>query len=284
MNDFAFNPAVAGSQGQTLVAKVGYRKQWAGGFGGEEPSTFLVSGHSSVNPSRSVGLGLMIYNDVTGPTKRTGVNVAYAYHLPINSGDQHLSFGLSGTILNYGIDFNALQLTESGDAAAMSNIDSKTTGDANFGAYFYGDGFYAGLAFAQLIGSKLEISDNSTNTGTETVQLSRHIFLSGGYKYDINEDFAIEPSIFLRTVPSVSSQVDLNARFIYQDQYWAGLTYRTSDAIAIMLGLALDSGINLAYSYDITTSNLNSVSNGSHEITIGYNYGWGTSNAAPAAY
>ena len=70
-------------------------------------------------------------------------------------------------------------------------------------------------------------------------------------------------------------QFELNARGIYKlnsNNYWLGVAYRTEDAASILLGLDMGSGFNFAYSYDITTSGLNTVSNGSHEITLGYNF------------
>jgi hypothetical protein len=62
----------------------------------------------------------------------------------------------------------------------------------------------------------------------------------------------------------------------YNQNIFVGATYRgynanTSDAIAIMGGLNLSDKISLAYAYDLTLSELRSVQDGSHEITIKYN-------------
>ncbi|WP_262886702.1 type IX secretion system membrane protein PorP/SprF [Mucilaginibacter humi] len=48
-----------------------------------------------------------------------------------------------------------------------------------------------------------------------------------------------------------------------------GGSYRHNDSFGILAGFNLSSFINVGYSYDITTSSLNTVSNGTHEIVIG---------------
>jgi hypothetical protein len=45
--------------------------------------------------------------------------------------------------------------------------------------------------------------------------------------------------------------------------------YSINDAIAIIIGIRTDR-LNIGYSYDVTVSQLSSVSNGAHEITLSY--------------
>jgi hypothetical protein len=82
----------------------------------------------------------------------------------------------------------------------------------------------------------------------------------------------------------VKLSADLNARFMYEDLAYGGLTYRTTDAIAVMLGARPFKLINrgsgstpmdnllIGYSYDITTNELSSISRGSHEMLVKYCY------------
>jgi type IX secretion system PorP/SprF family membrane protein len=63
---------------------------------------------------------------------------------------------------------------------------------------------------------------------------------------------------------------DINAKLQYQDFVWVGGSYRNQDGFAAMVGINFSSNINLGYSYDITTSRLNTVSKGTHEIQIGF--------------
>jgi type IX secretion system PorP/SprF family membrane protein len=79
------------------------------------------------------------------------------------------------------------------------------------------------------------------------------------------------PSLLFKT-DGVSWQTDLNLNARYKKRYWAGCSYRYQDAIVLMAGMELKSGLRLGYSYDITTSPLAKYSNGSHEVMVGYSF------------
>jgi hypothetical protein len=53
---------------------------------------------------------------------------------------------------------------------------------------------------------------------------------------------------------------------------YGGITYRTSDCIAVMLGMNPYTNLTIGYSYDLTLSKLSGASRGSHEVLIKYIY------------
>jgi len=278
INDFAFNPAVAGNHLTDVVTLAAFRKQWAGGFDGEEPTTLMLSAHSNFSSSREVGLGALLFSDKTGPTSRMGLNLAYAYHLQLDRSAEHwLSLGLSGTLMQFSIDFAELELLDEGDIAAIENSGSTFTADANFGFMLYGPNYSAGASVMQLARRGLSLSERSTIFDEETLSLSRHFFIMGSYRYDFDdagpeEGWSIQPSALLKIVKAVPFQYEVNAKLLYHNKYWAALGYRSQDDINIMVGLEIDEGITLNYSYDLITSEVNTVSSGSHEITLGYRW------------
>ena len=266
-NDFAFNPAVAGSS-DLFVAKAAYRKQWAG-FNGS-PSTTLFSIHGNLLENRSVGLGALLYNDATGPTKRFGIQLAYAYHLPIVENETYLGFGIAGSLMQYSINYDDLIAYDDNDPGLANNKQSKMGGDAHFGVYLKNKNYWAGLSINQLVAAKFTFDDVSTE---DLISNDRHFYFGGGYTIHTSEKFAIEPALLIKMVKAAPVQAEINLRAFYLKQYWAGLSYRTQDAISILLGVDLDMGFNFAYSYDITTSELSKHGiSGAHEITLGYNF------------
>jgi hypothetical protein len=66
--------------------------------------------------------------------------------------------------------------------------------------------------------------------------------------------------------------LDLGARVIYKDELWAGLTYRSRDAVCFLLGYMFKNYLMVGYSYDFTTSNVRKYSSGSHEIMLGIRF------------
>lgn len=277
LNDFAFNPAIAGYDVNRVVTKASFRKQWLGGFDGQEPTTFLVSGHTNFSKKKNIGLGMMIFADQTGPTSRLGLNLAYAYHIPLDGYDRkhNLALGISGTLMQYTINFDELVLTDVGDAGAVASASNNDiTADANFGAYLYGPKYWVSLSALQLVRSQVVISERSVTADEASVLLSRHFYLGGGYRFKAADDIVLEPSALLKYVQAVPLSFEANLRAFYRGEYWAGLGYRHHDAFSIMLGIQLENGLNVAYSYDIISSNIRRVSSGSHEITLGYNFKW----------
>ena len=65
-------------------------------------------------------------------------------------------------------------------------------------------------------------------------------------------------------------QVDLNAKIQYHDVVWLGLSYRSGEGLAAMMGANISNTVNIGYSYDYTTSQLNTISKGTHEILVGF--------------
>ena len=64
------NPAVAGVQKHGSVG-VSYRSMWEGIDGGPKTTILFGSGYIS---RANLGVGAYLYNDVTGPTRRTGIS------------------------------------------------------------------------------------------------------------------------------------------------------------------------------------------------------------------
>ena len=73
-NNYAVNPAVAGMYDYYQVNTT-IRNQWAGMNEGPRTSVISIYGKHSNN----VGLGGIVYNDVTGPTSRIGGSASYTY-------------------------------------------------------------------------------------------------------------------------------------------------------------------------------------------------------------
>jgi hypothetical protein len=58
---------------------------------------------------------------------------------------------------------------------------------------------------------------------------------------------------------------------VYDNFFWGGVSYRTRDAVVVLLGLDY-SDYSFAYSYDITTSNMSIPSSGSHGLLFTYRF------------
>jgi hypothetical protein len=56
----------------------------------------------------------------------------------------------------------------------------------------------------------------------------------------------------------------------YRDLAWIGASFRLDDGFAGMMGVNVSNTFNVSYAYDYTTTRLNTVSKGTHEIVLGF--------------
>src|SRR6478735_7300055 len=70
LNELAINPAVAGKNDYAEV-KSNNRHQWVGIP--DAPRTYVLSLMGPIR-GKNMGLGMNLYTDMVGPTRRTGVN------------------------------------------------------------------------------------------------------------------------------------------------------------------------------------------------------------------
>ncbi len=257
------NPGFAGTTGSICATAI-MRQQWSG-FDGA-PKTGLINLHAPIAKINS-GVGLSVYMDKLGQLNSTAARLSYAYHFRL-SGTSVLSVGVYAglTSRTLGNDWVAVDPVAD-DAAIPANGRSDSGFDLGAGLYYKGPKVWAGLSSTQL--PEAELSDVS-------IKNVRHYYAQGGFDWWIGGDkkYTLQPSVLVKS-DGTSTQLDLNALFLYDDMVWIGAGYRTEDAIAPMIGYQHrfpkgNSMFRIGYSYDVTTSELRNYSSGSHEVMLSY--------------
>jgi type IX secretion system PorP/SprF family membrane protein len=290
MNGFLINPSYAGRDGYTSV-NLTVREQWTGMA--QAPSTYALSFQTRilknsyisksttvkkklVRPTRGgqVGVGGYVFNDNNGIMHRTGVQAAYSYTIPLGKSDdeevRNLAFGLGLTAYQYAINFNGLIYDP--DDPYLNNYDrSVFIPDFNFGVSYATPKYFVGFAMTNLLrGSVIFSNDNGNNSNTEL----GHYFLTGGIKVPLSGNWLLEPSAFIKSSDMLfkAIQLDISSRIYYKNDYWAGLSWRTNDAIIMMLGLKYDR-FYFAYAFDFTLTDIRKQSLGTHEFSLAVKFG-----------
>lgn len=266
LNNYAINPAVGGVN-PYFEAISNNRYQWVGIT--DAPRTYVLTVNGPTK-SLNVGLGGTLFTDIVGPTRRTGIYMSYAYHFRVAQNIK-LSFGLSAGVLQYMVDASKITLRDLSDQVISNGIQSMLTPDFGGGVYAYSidKKWYAGLSIPQLFQNRLVFKEYHSSSLSK---LATHFYATGGYRYSINDNFKIEPSIMLKYVKPAPLQFDLGLRAIYKDKVWLGTVYRYLDAISLLTGYTMNENLSFAYSYDFTTSNIRKYSTGTHEIVIGIKF------------
>lgn len=260
LNEFYYNPSLAGSK-DVHIANVGYRNQWTG-FD-DSPVTLHANYYGSANNKQKHGYGASIISDRSGLVQNTSFYLNYAYHINLTD-SLRLGFGIKPGFLQYNIKLYDAQLADAGDEILTGNILATNALDLNSGLYLYNDKFFVSMSMRHMLGQV--VSFTGFNDG-----LSKHFTLIGGYNYiNKKKDYVIQPSILLQYVKPAQPQATMMLKGIFSDKYWAGLTYRTQDALGVALGIKLWERVSLGYAYDYSLGDIRSYNMGSHELMISF--------------
>jgi type IX secretion system PorP/SprF family membrane protein len=315
LNNYILNPALSGIENYTDV-KISGRDQWVGLSGA--PRTVYLSIQGPLNKSdyrtsatsfeipgenprgRAYwesytaaephhGVGLVVVNDRTGSFNRFSAAATYAYHVGL-SPTTNLSGGFSVGITRVGIDkskqdFGNGDPSDPATGSAISGELYKIRPDIGAGLWLYSRDYFIGLSAQQIVPQKLQFVDDAAII--EKGKLIPHVFLTAGYRYLLTDDINAIPSIMIKYIHGSSQrdfQFETNLKLQYQDLFWIGGSYRYQFGYAAMLGLNVGNTFNIGYAYDFTQTPLRTVSNGTHEIMIGFILGNKYSGKCPRCW
>ncbi len=296
-NMYVINPA-ASSLYKDVDMNLGFRQQWAG-FDGA-PQTYYASGtvnlgrkpqatystysipishrqllktESSERFGKHV-VGGMVAQDEYGVFQRTSLMASYSYHHPI--GDKY--YLAVGTSLGwYGMNFgsNDIILENPTDATYndfITNGNRSNLFDINAGVFFYGDRIFGGYSIYQLAQNEIELGNETTADNLSDAKLAIHHFATVGYRFTINQNFDLTPSIMFKALKPAPWSYDINLKADLYQKFWVGASWRNEDAVSILAGIHATEWLGVGYAYDYVTSDINDMSSGSHEIVLSFQF------------
>jgi len=292
-NPLLVNPAVSGMENYTDV-KAGYRSQWTGLTGAPLTTYFTITaplgqnfvqgdalqvptdgegGRSFVDTYRAAephhGIGLSVLSDKAGPIRQTSIMASYAYHIGL-SPDLNLSAGVSAGFTNFNLNTSEVSLENPLDPAVYGGNTNQFKPNVNAGIWAYSGTYFVGASVQQILPQTISFANSSAYNQGKTVP---HFYITGGYKFFLAEDISLLPSVMYKIINPAQNTLDVNMKLAFRDRFWIGGSYRQNDAVAGMMGFTINTFLSLGYSYDYTTSNLNTVSTGTHEIVLGIHLG-----------
>lgn len=269
-NQMVVNPGYAGSK-PYISADALYRRQWVDFPGSPRTETFSIHGPVGLT---NMGLGLGIANDHIGVQNNLDVYISYSYHLKLTDAIK-LGLGIRGGLTFFTAHNEDLIYWDPNDRVFPTEPQNNTMPNAGAGAFLYHRLWYAGLSVPNLLSfdpnRPLTINTDDTKLIEHKV---RHYYITGGYVFEINEDVVLKPSVLIKYTWNVPVQADINMNALLMERLWLGVSYRTGDSFVGLVGINLTQQLRLGYAYDFTTTDIKKYSNGTHEITLGYDFGY----------
>ncbi|WP_439153064.1 PorP/SprF family type IX secretion system membrane protein [Winogradskyella sp.] len=258
------NPAFAGADGNTSFTS-SFRSQWISVQGAPETQSFFYS-----QPlGDKIGLGLTLVSDQVFVESQTSFNIDFSYRLQVSE-TANLFLGLKAGGSTYSVDRGNLSNIGLPVDPALSNIDNGFRPNFGAGAYLLHDKYFVSLSVPRILSS--ERIDKAEGRVTQATQ-EAHVYLAGGYNFDISDNTEFRPSTMVRYVSGTPLSLDLTAAFRFYDKFELGAAYRTDEAFSGLMMVNLADWMDIGYAYESSTRDeITTNSNGTHEILVRFNF------------
>ena len=214
--------------------------------------------------------GGYLYNDITGPTSRRGLQTSYAYHIPLDKGGV-FSLGLEARFQQFVID-KAMLIDALGNDPVLGSAANQFKGDAGFGIAYSTPKIQLGASVSQLIQSKLNFY-SGTLSRTEQARLYRHFYLQGNYNWKIDPNTNLIPNFILIYLPNAPTELQAGIRVEHNELFWWGLSLRARQSWMLSTGINLNKKLTIGYAFDIYSTPLSVFDHGAnaHEVILKFN-------------
>ncbi|MGY6743075.1 MAG: PorP/SprF family type IX secretion system membrane protein [Cecembia sp.] len=293
------NPAFAGASDLTRVG-MNYRNQWPGlDHTFNKYSAYIDHYMFDINS----GIGLIFNGSMESQSRLNSneVGLLYSYRLKLGT-NSFLRVGGQASFVSrdayfgdlvFGSQLNITSGTIGVDSGEGLDVDFRHRfADYNFGMLFHTQTFWVGVAGHHLTQPNVSFIDDQISV--LPLKLSAH----GGIKIDLGEGLINnyfsnsrqERSAFIAfnyKHQDPFNQLDIGTQFFIQPLV-LGVWYRgfpvkyslpNNESIIGLIGITLESGLDIGYSYDFTISKMAlRNSGGAHEISIRYSFLFGDPN------
>jgi type IX secretion system PorP/SprF family membrane protein len=257
-NKYLANPAMAGIKKGAFL-NLGYRNQWSNIQG--SPQNLSVTGEYG---SEKVGVGVNFYKDEAGLLSSSKLQASYAYHLPLNSDQKALHFGIS-----LGLQTNSLNLQEvvgsQNDLTAIRYNQRENILDGDFGMAYSDEHFTIEGSLSNLK-NQLEIEDD---------QISNYATYLTAITYKGNlADWQVQPKLVYRGVKNFDDILDMGLEIRTPDNQLGFMSmYHTNKSMSFGLSYERLKQWQILMLYNTPVQALKSYSTGTFELGLQLNLG-----------
>ncbi len=289
------NPAFTGAFNGQFRASAVYRDQWRSVT--TPFKTFAVSFDAPIVHDLSVddylAAGVQLYNDRAGDGNLSNTSIlgSIAYHKFLGANaDKALTVGLQGGYTQKSIDLSKLYFGDEFNSGIFQQGTSQEFPGLNNKVNYFT--INAGVSWSHSVsenfGYTLGVGAMNLNQPQEALTKKRNSEVGLGIRYTaqagaiayVSDKFSLRPAVLYQTQTTATELIFGNEfnvivgnpefRVVATGVY-AGVYYRTNDAIIVNAGLDFKS-FRIGLSYDYNTSSLKSASNGNGGFEISLRY------------
>jgi len=127
-----------------------------------------------------------------------------------------------------------------------------------------------------MIDDNIQVNSSGNVVKDLTVDFgSFHYYVMAGGLINASHSIKIKPQAMVKMVQGAQTQLDINVNALIKERLWIGAAYRTGADVSGLLGIYITPQMLLGYAYDFSLTKIQDYSNGSHELSLSYVFGFG---------
>jgi len=225
-----------------------------------------------------VALGFKAQFMQYGVTKESSIYAIYAYHIRLARGK--VSFGLGGGVDISNTTYSTIQGITVPDPVFVDNDKAYILPNVSAGVYYFSKRFFAGVSVPTLL--------SYNNTGSGDVELNHSIngysfIASAGGLITFSDAVKFKPSALVEySVMNKLDKLDINGNLILADIVWVGASWRSTEEVLVgLIQTNITPQLMFGFSYDFPIGRMSSITKGSMEIALRYEFGSKVSASDP---
>ena len=263
------NPAYAGAAmglegtgtGPVYELGIDIRSQWLSVEGAPETQSVFFG----TQVGRNLGLGVSVINDKTFIEKSTSVNIDVSYKVRL-SDVTDLYFGIKAGANSYNANLSGLNTYGVAADPSLTSVDGRFKPNVGVGALIKGQRYFVSVSAPGILSNDRLEQEN----GSATYAASRpHIYLSGGYNFELSSGITFKPSTMFRYITASPISVDVTAAFNFNNKIEIGPSYRFQEGFGGLFIFGAANWMDVGYAYEAAFDNeITAQSQGTHEVFL----------------
>lgn len=276
---YMLNPGLYNPANMDIFTKYGATFNYLNDYMSSSYSPLNFSAIGYYNRRPFYGLGGSIVNDNFGAYNQLEVSGNAVYRiLSRNAGGYSHSFGIRLGFLQKSLNATGLRyeslktsLTTDPTLGLLTKVASNGL-NVGFGYAFVTNKIDVNVSFPYFFGNRMPFSkvDSIPQRSALEMGLSDY-FITAGYKIRFDKEwYVFYPTFMLKGAKSAPMHYGVDLNFLFNQLLWVSAGFRSDLTIASSVGVFLDQGFRIIYSYQNAALTQHNATGWNNELSIGY--------------
>jgi type IX secretion system PorP/SprF family membrane protein len=276
---YMLNPGLYNPANMDIFTKYGFTMNYLNDFMSSSYSPMNIAAFGYYNQRPFKGFGGSIINDNFGAYNQLEVsgNATYKIFSRGGGGFSH-AFGIRVGLLQKSLNtsklsYQSLDVNQTTDPV-LGDLSRVSSMGANigFGYAFVTNKIDVNVSLPYFFGNRMPFSKVDTIPQRSPLEFGfSEFFISAGYKHRFDNDwYVFYPTIMLHGAKGAPIHAGADLNFLFNQVVWASVGFRSDMTLASSIGVFLDQGFRIVYSYQNAALTKHNGTGWNTELSIGY--------------